>query len=162
MVNRQHSDDTDGDEFAGEQEPDGPQDALPVFFDVAEISDEETEWWQGPEYTRAQREAERGADAMWRILRGVTHLGTRVRTKAWQTRDAEPVTRVDLHPQGWLELEARLRDLEERAADGDRYRRLMGMLRAGRLIADDEDAETWWHKYCPDKRAMDADGLVAR
>lgn len=93
---------------------------------------------------------------MERMLRGVRHRGSRVRTKVWLTRDGEPVTRVDLHPDGWLELEARMRDLEERAADGDRYRRMVETLDALGLIEDGEDAETWWHKYCPRKAAARA------
>ena len=114
-----------GNGFGGEQEPDAPEDEDAVFFDAAELDTDDTDWQAGPDYTRAQREAMAGERAVWRVLRGISPHGRWARTKAWQTREGEPVTRVDLHPGGWLALEERIRDLEARAADGDRYRALM-------------------------------------
>ncbi len=123
MISRCGDDSDDGDEFDGEQEPGGL--GGPVFFDRAELSTDATDWIPGPDYDRAQCEAERGAAAVWRVVRGISPLGTWARTHAWQTREAEPVVRTDFHPGVWLALEARIRDLEARAADGDRYRALM-------------------------------------
>lgn len=96
-----------------------------VLFDVADLDGAATDWLPGVDYTRAMREAEAGERAVWRLLRGVARRGTWARTKAWCSPDGEPITRVDLHPEGWLQLEARVRDLEALAADGDRYRQLM-------------------------------------
>ena len=119
MVNGRRNEDT-GDGADGKQDFDRLDDGDAVFFDVADARADETQWLLGPDYTRSIREAKRGERAVWRLLRGVSRRGTRVRTKAWCTRDGEPVTRVDLHPDGWRELEARIRDLETRAADGNR------------------------------------------
>jgi hypothetical protein len=148
MVSERRSGDKEigGDGSGGEQEPDGLDDEDAVLFDVAELSTDETDWLAGPDYTRAIREAKRGERAVWRMLRGVSHRGSWARTKAWSTRDGEPVTRVDLHPDGWLELEARMRDLEERAADGDRYRLLMAQ-RDGQQEGDaGKDSGRSWRK----------------
>lgn len=128
MISKCNDDSDDGDEFGGEQEPDSL--GRPVFFDSAELSTDDTDWIPGPDYDRAQCEAERGAAAVWRVVDGISPLGSWARTKAWQTRDAEPVVRTDFHPGVWLALEARIRDLEARAADGDRYRALIA--RGGR------------------------------
>lgn len=124
------------DEFAN-----GPDEDA-VLFDVDESNIEWSGWLAGVDYTSATREARRGEGVVWRILDGVQRRGARVRTQALCTHKGEPVTRVEMHPDGW-------RDLEQRAADGDRYRRMMAMLHARQLILDGEDAETWWHKYCP-------------
>lgn len=124
MVNGWRSD-RGGDGSDGDQEPDGPGDGEAVLFDSADASGEDTEWWPGPDHTRAIRDAKAGERAVWRMLRGVSQRGTWVRTKAWASRDGEPVTRVDLHPDGWLELEARMRDLEARAVKAERILRLL-------------------------------------
>jgi hypothetical protein len=122
---RRRNEGKDGNGFGGEQEPDAPGDEDAVFFDAAELDTDDTDWQAGPDYKRAQDEAMAGERAVWRVLRGISPRGTWARTKAWQTREGEPVTRVDLHPGGWLALEERIRDLEARAADGDLYRALM-------------------------------------
>ena len=124
MVNGWRADKS-GDEFDGDQESDGPGGGDAVLFDSADASGEDTEWWPGPDYTRAIREAKAGERAVWRMLRDVSQRGTWVRTKAWASRDGEPVTRLDLHPDGWLELEARMRDLEARAVEAERVLRLL-------------------------------------
>lgn len=133
-----------------------------VYFDVAEMSDEETEWRPGLDDTRSMREGERGGGAVSRMLQGVSQCGSRMRIKVWLTRDGEPVTRADAHPGAWLELEAHIRDLEERAADGDRYRRMTAALNARKLIHDGENGETWWHKYCPNRPTFTIDGPASR
>lgn len=135
MVNRARDEDTGG-EFDGKWEPDWPEDAFPVFFDVAEMSDEETEWRAGLDDTRSMRAAKAGERVVWRLLRDVKHRGSRVRTKAWLTRDGEPVTRVDLHPDGWLELEERMRELKAQADEAQRYRRTVMELSARHLLED--------------------------
>lgn len=135
MVNRQRDEDTGG-EFDGDWEPGGLEDVFPVFFDVADMSDEEAEWRPGLDDTRSMRAAKAGERAVWRMLRGVKHHGSRVRTKAWLTREGEPVTRVDLHPDGWLELEARMRELEAQADEAQRSRRTVTELSAMHLLED--------------------------
>ena len=145
---RRRNEDTSGNGFGGEQEPDTPEDEDAVFFDAAELDTDDTDWQAGPDYTRAQREAKAGERAVWRALRGISPRGTWARTKAWQTREGEPVVRVDLHPGGWLALEERIRDLEARAADGDRYRALMAQ-RGGQQEGDaGRESGRLWRLRC--------------
>lgn len=99
-----------GQGLGGEREGDA------VLFDVEELNIEWSEWLPDVDYTRAIRAAELGEAAVWRLLRSVRQRGSRVRTVALCTRDGEPVTRVDMHPDGWRELEEHIRDLEQRAA----------------------------------------------
>lgn len=87
-----------------------------VLFDIEELNIEWSEWLPGVDYTQAMLTAIRGESVVWRLLRHVRHRGSRVRTQALCTRDGEPVTRLDMHPDGWRELEAHIRDLEQRAA----------------------------------------------
>jgi len=115
--------------FDGEAQSDGDHAAVPherglggdtqedsVLFDVEEFNVDWSEWLPGVDYLRAIRAAKRGERAVWRLLRGVRRRGSRIRTVALCTRDGEPVTRVDMHPDGWRELAAHIRDLEQRAA----------------------------------------------
>lgn len=99
-----------GHELRGELEDDA------ALFDVEELNIDWSEWSPGVDYTRAIRAAIRGESAVWRMLRRVRRRGSRVRTQALCTPDGEPVTRVDMHPDGWRELEEHIRDLEQRAA----------------------------------------------
>jgi hypothetical protein len=111
----------------GGREPDGEEPDA-VLFDAADLDTDDTDWAAGVDYTRAMRAAVRGARAAWRVLEGVAPRGSRVRVKAWCTREGEPMARADLRAGGWAALDARIRDLEERAADGDRYRALVAMM----------------------------------
>ena len=120
MVDAGHFDgeaQSDGDHLAGPQSygrGGGEEDA--VLFDIVEFDVAWSEWLPGVDYLRAIRAAKRGERALWRLLRSVRRRGSRVRTQALCTREGEPVTRVDMHPDGWRELAAHIQDLEKRAA----------------------------------------------
>ena len=101
-----------GDGFDGDSEDDD------VLLDVEEVHPEWSEWLPWVDYVRTVREAKAGALVARRMLRGVRGTGSRARITALSTRSGEPVTRVDLHPDAW-------RQLEEMRADGARYRRLL-------------------------------------
>ncbi len=149
MSNRRRSEDAGDEEFDGEHGSDGPGDLVPVYFDVADMSDEETEWRPGLDDTRSMRAGKQGERAVWRLLERVNCRGSRVRTKVWLTRDGEPVTRVDLHPDGWIELDAWVRELEALAAEAERYRRLLAQ-RDGQQEDGADNASDWsWRRYCP-------------
>jgi hypothetical protein len=98
-----------------------------VLFDVEELNIEWSEWLPWVDYVRTVREAKTGQMIVRRMIAGVRRPGSRLRTTALSTRAGEPVTRVDMHPDGW-------RELAERAADGDRYRRLVaqGVIKPGK------------------------------
>jgi len=88
------------------------------------------------------------------MVRGISPLGSWARTRAWHTREGEPVVRTDFHPGVWLALEARIRDLEARAADGDRYRALIAQ-RGGQQDDDsDKDAGRSWRARAPRSLAV--------
>jgi hypothetical protein len=110
---------TGGDGSDGWQDPGGLDDD-DVLLSVEELRDWRV-WLPGVDYTAAIRQAKAGEAAVRRLLRGVRRRGSRARTESLSTRGGEPVTRVDLHPEGWGEVEK----LAALAADGERYRRLM-------------------------------------
>jgi hypothetical protein len=123
-----------GEGSGGEQEPDGLGDDDGVLLSVEELKDWSV-WLPGVDYTRTIRQAKAGEAVVRRMLRRITRRGSRARTESFSTRGGEPVTRVDLHPEGWAELEA----LAELAADGERYRRLMEhdglfLVESGRVV----------------------------
>lgn len=113
--------DVSGDRF-GEQSDDDE-----VLFDVGELDVEWWKWLPGVDYTRTIREAKAGRAVVQGMVRGVRRPGSRLRVVALSTRRGEPVTRVDMHPDGWRELAGRV-------SDGERYRRLVarGVIKASK------------------------------
>ena len=88
------------------------------FFDAEGLDAEWSEWVPGPDYTAAIRAAKVGEAALWRVLAMLRNPGSRVRTRSVCTRLAEPVVISYVHPDAWVELERRLRDLEVAAEQG--------------------------------------------
>jgi hypothetical protein len=88
------------------------------FFDAEGLDAEWSAWVPGVDYTAAIRAARAGEAALWRVLATLRNPGSRVRSRSVCTRLGEPVVISYVHPDAWVELERRLRELEVAADRG--------------------------------------------